>query len=138
MLTARFSVQHDHRVPPAERLKDHYRLLEQHYDITGGDYDGQSTLLVCGTTSNSRRTGGYPIVRTRYVESIGADLDSLDSSNDMSPDPMNDLTDEGFCHSIFLSPTPKGMTAPISTWGIDWSRPLPQTAHAYWEITHVS
>jgi hypothetical protein len=30
-----FHGQHDHRVPPAERLKYLYRLLEEHHDITG-------------------------------------------------------------------------------------------------------
>ena len=99
----RFRVQHDRRVPPAERLKHLHHLLEQHYNLTGGDYYGKSALLVCGTTSNSRRIvqrWEYPIVCMSYLKSIGAGLDFLDNLNGMSPDSMNDLIDEGFCHPI--------------------------------------
>jgi hypothetical protein len=73
-----------------------------------------------------------------YLESIGAGLDFLEDLNDMSPDPMNDPTDETFYHPISLSPIPKGRAAPIYTWEIDWSKPLPETAHAYWETMHVN
>ena len=141
MLTTRFHEQRDHRVPPAERLKHLYRLLEEHYDLTGGDYYDQNVLHVCGTTSNSRRIAQreeYPIVCMSYLKSIGAGLDFLDNLNDMSPDPMNDLINEAFYHPISLSPIPKCRAAPISTWEIDWNRPLPETAHAYWEVMHVS
>lgn len=141
VLTTCSCAQRDHRVPPAERLKHLYRLLEQHYDLTGGDYYGKSTLHVCKTTRNSRRNKQreeYPIVRMSYLESAGAGLTFLENLNSMSPDPMNDLINEAFYHPISLPPIPGGRAAPISTWEIDWSRPLPETAHAYWKMMRVS
>jgi len=132
--------QHDHRVPPAERLKHLYRLLEEHYDLTGGDYHGESTLHVWATSSSSRsmRLEEYPIACMSYLTSIGADLDFLEDLDDMSQDPMNDLIDEAFRHPISISPILKDRNIPTSTWAIDWSRPLPATTHAYWEMMHVS
>ena len=73
-----------------------------------------------------------------YLTSIGVDLDFLEDPNDVSPDPMNDLIDEAFDHPISLSLIPMDRATPISRWEIDWSRPLPKTTHAYWEMIHVS
>ena len=80
----------------------------------------------------------YPIACMSYLTSIGADLDFLEDLDDMSQDPMNDLIDEAFRHPISISPILKDRTIPTSTWAIDWSRPLPSTTHAYWEMMHVS
>jgi len=130
----------DHRVPPAERLKHLYRLLEEHYDLTGGDYYGQRSLHLCGTANNFREDvqEGYLTLCVPYLESIGAGLDFLNNLSGMSPDPMNDLINEAFSRSVSPSPTPRYRIAPISTWEIDWSRPLPETAHAYWEMMRIT
>ncbi|KAF9646198.1 hypothetical protein BDM02DRAFT_278900 [Thelephora ganbajun] len=130
---------HDHRVPPAERLKHLYRLLEEHYDRTGGDYHGQSTFHICRIIDNSNRVVQPAFVTCMpYLTSIGAEIDFPEDSNDMSPDPMNDLIDEAFHHPTSLSSIHKDRAAPISTWEIDWSRPPPQVIHAYWEVMHCT
>ena len=127
-------------MPPAQRLKQLYRLLEEHYDLTGGDYNGRSTLRLCGATGNTRATprGEHPILCIPYLESIGAGLDFLDILGDMSPDPMNDLINEAFHYPISPSSIHNDRVAPISRWEIDWSRPLPKTTRAYWEMMRVS
>lgn len=65
----------------------------------------------------------YPIVCMSCLESIGAGPDFLDNLKNMFPDLINDPINEAFYHPISLPP--------ISTWEIDWNRPLPETAHAY-------
>jgi hypothetical protein len=120
-------------------LKHLCHLLEEHYDLTGGDYYGQSSYHVCRTVGGSKRAAqleGYPTTCMPYLTSIGVDLDFLGESNDMSSDPMKDLIDEAFCHPTFLFP--KYKAAPISRWEIDWSRPLPKVTCAYWETMQVS
>jgi hypothetical protein len=131
--------QRDHRVPPAERLKHLYRLLEEHYDLTGGDYYGRCTHRVReprGDFKRATRLEEYPVTCAPYLTSIGVKLDFLEGSNNLSSDPMRDLIDDAFCH-----PTPsysRYRAGPISTWEIDWNRPLPQVTHAYWEMMCVS
>ncbi|KAF9784077.1 hypothetical protein BJ322DRAFT_1068507 [Thelephora terrestris] len=128
---------YDTRVPPAERLKHLYRLLGEHYDLTGGDYYGQSSLHLCTTIGGSKRVSQleeYHAACLPYLASIGVELDFLGGSNDMSSDPMKDLIDEAFFHPPSL--LSKYRTAPTSTWEIDWSRPLPKVTLAYWEMMH--
>lgn len=135
-----FRVQRDDRVPPAERMKQLYHLLEEHYDLTGGDYYGQCAYHSCGTIGSFRRTSklvDYPIVCVSYLASIGVNLDLLlGDSNKVSSDPMNDLIDEAFCRpaSLYL----RYKAGPFSTWEVDWDRPLPQVTHGYWNMMRVS
>ena len=49
---------------------------------------------------------------------------------------MNDLINEAFCQP--QRPIPKPRAGPISTWEVDWSRPLPQVTLAYWEMMQAS
>ena len=60
LVTTRFHEQHDHRIPPAERLKHLCRPPERHYDLTGEDYYDQSALHVYGTTGGIRNERNTP------------------------------------------------------------------------------
>jgi len=111
VLTTRFHEQHDHRIPPAERLKHLYRLLEQPYDLTGRDHYDQSALHVYGSTGGIRNK--RDTLSSVFAASRVSELGSTSSQFEQhmtSPDPINEV----FYHLISLPP--------ISTWGIDWSR----------------
>ena len=109
--------------------------------MTGGDYYGQNALYVRGTAGGScgnTQLEGYPVTCTAYLTRIGVNLDFLENSDDVSPNPMDDLINEAFQHPTSLSPIYKYRAGPITTWEIDWSRPLPGTTQAYWEMMRVS
>lgn len=124
---------YDHRVPPSERLKLLYRLLEEHYDLTGGDYYGQRTFRV-HRTKKAAQLEEYPVTCIRYLVSIGVNPNFLRSSNEVSPDPMRDLIEEAFYSPFSPSLIFNRRAGPISTWEIDWSRPLPRVTRTYWEM----